>query len=324
MLKTENGQKKIILAAALFALVFLLDINTHKVYEARTDILLVAKDEKIGRDFDQLAGNLEQILSSLAFYDRIVDQSDALAQGLELPNYKRKEFWNEKLSVRRVGESGVVSLRNFDSDSLDVRELNDVTVQNLIEVIGRYYDISTDLELRVVDGPIVRKMLARNLPKTIAMDFLWTLLFWGGLLILPRVFLKKTAQKEFGGDSSWKKEVQLKKETPPQVDFPVFEGVDYFSRPQSKEKPVEQQEDKRDSFEQKIAANPVVSFGKKASTPDNLPVSDDGVPDIFRKFAQPTEEAENPKSEEVSDYASREATAEEVKERLNKLLGGGK
>ena len=325
-MRTETWQKRILVIVILFCIIFLIDINTHKLYESRTDVLLVAKNEKISANFGSTIGNIKQIISSLAFYDRISADNDALEPGRELPNYKRKEFWNEKLAVDQIKGSGVISIRNYDSDSLAARELNDSTTESLIEVIGSYYNISTDLDIRIVDGPIVQKVVVRNLFASLFIDLLWTLLLYGVFLALPKLFLKSEKTiKRIPGSDFWNRR------TPPKSDLPVFEE-DYFSKPEVvfEPKKIVPEEIIVESKPEKIAEispTPIVSYGKKAPTPANLPVSEEGIPEMFLNALSQTEK---PSVEAVSETeveagdTSREATAEEVKERLNRLLRGGK
>ena len=71
------------------------------------------------------------------------------------------------------------------------------------------------------------------------------------------------------------------------------------------------------------------NFGKKAPIPSNLPVSEDGeVPDIFRQAETVVKEDKIDSVKKnvspVMEYSPHEATPEEVKARLNRLLRGVK
>lgn len=320
--------KKIGILAGIFLLVLLFNLNKSRTYESETDILLLPKNETASRNFDSTVENFKGILTSLAFNDRISDGSEALAPGVELPNYRRKEFWNSKLSVERADKSGVVKIKNVDADSSLAQELNSDTVENLIAIAGNYYNIKTDLEIRIIDGPIVKKIVAQNLPLTIGESVLWSLVFYVVLFFLfPFIFIKKELEKrELPGRDFSRGVPSLKKSVP--VVLPEEENyfaTKNFFEPAPKAEKVKETAAPKNTF----SLPNFPSFGKKAQTPANLPVSEEDVPDIFRQKGPATEverEATKPVEDNnaTEEYVPREATPEEVKARLNRLLGGGK
>ncbi|MCX6761492.1 MAG: hypothetical protein NTY33_01415 [Candidatus Moranbacteria bacterium] len=317
----------------IFLLVLLFNLNKSGAYQSETDILILPKNETVARNLDSVVGNFQQILTTLAFNDRLSDGSEALAQGVDLPNYKRKEFWNSKLAVERMGASGVIRIKNFDTDSSLAQELNSDTVENLITIASNYYNVRTDLELRIIDGPIMKKIVAQNLILTIAQSVLWSVLVYLILFLLfPFIFIKKEEKKRAIPGRDFSRNIPslqkpLSAVLPEEENY--FATKNFFGQAKKVEKVsiVEKTVPQKNSFS--LPTFP--SFGKKAPTPANLPVSEDAVPDIFRQKEVAIEEVEKEitapteKSKtEQEEYISREATPEEVKARLNRLLGGGK
>jgi hypothetical protein len=324
--------KKIGILGAIFFFVLIFNLNKSRVYESETDILVLPKNEVMAEQLGSIAENFRAVLTSLAFNDRISEGSDALEESIELSNIKRKEFWNSKLAVTRVGESGVLRIRNFDVDSTLAKELNTDTVDSLIAIAGSYYNIKTDLELRIIDGPIVRRIASQNLTLTIGKSILWSLgLYLVFFFLFPFVFIKRDGgRREIPGRDFSRKISSTQKPKPliiPEEEN-YFAAKNFFPPTQKPQIPVEAKKTQPTKNSFSLPAFP--SFGKKAPTPANLPVSEEAVPDIFRqKEPMPEVGAEAVESikedgKAESEYIPREATPEEVKARLNRLLGGGK
>lgn len=317
----EIWRKKIIALSVILILIFLFNLNKNKVYQSETDILILPKNESITRSLDLVIANFQQVLVSLAFNDRISENNDALESGIELPNYKRKEFWNSKIAATQLEKSGIIQIKNFDQDSALAKELNNDTVENLIAIAGNYYNIKTDLEIRIIDGPIVKQVISQNIFTIIGQSLLWTLgIYIIFFLLFPLVFIKKEAtKKEFFGQDF------LSKITPSKKIIPTIlpEEENYFANKNFFENVKKVDDLKVETPQKNVFSLPTFpSFGKKADTPANLPVSEEEVPDIFRQKEVIADIEETVPTND--DYIPREATEEEVKARLNRLLGGGK
>jgi len=300
-MNNQTKLKKIGLAIGLFVIILLFNLNRDGVYGSTTTVLFLPKSAVTASSSAAITENFRQIIASLAFCDRLAEQNTSLAVANDLPNYKRQEFCNAKFLVEKPQWSAMLRITNFDVDSTLARELNSDVVENLIAVSGKYYNIKTDLELRIVDGPIVEKNLSQNLTMTILLSLIWTAIVYGGLFFLvPFIFLKKENKARSIPGSKFFQEVPVRKELTVSPEEENYFSAKNFFKP---------------TFP---------SFGKKAPTPANLPVSEEVVPDIFREKTPIVKIEEKPKDEAVSEYIPREATPEEVKERLNKLLRGEK
>ncbi|MFZ2188260.1 MAG: hypothetical protein WAV73_01705 [Candidatus Moraniibacteriota bacterium] len=319
--------KKIGGLGVIFLLIFLFSLNKSRVYQSETKVLLLPKNEITTKGQDLIAGNFRQVLMSLAFSDRIADGNDALEASSELPNYKRKEFWDSKISVTQLEKSGIISIKNFDQNSTLAKELNNDTVENLIAVSGNYYNIKTELELRVVDGPIVKRIISRNLFLTITQSILWALgIFVVIFFLFPFVFIKREPGRRGIPGRDFSPRVAPLKKTVPAI---IPEEENYFATKNFFETVKKPEEVKVVSPQKNVFSLPTMpSFGKKAPTPANLPVSEEEMPDIFRQkevIVEKKPEIPVEKAIQIEkEYIPREATPEEVKARLNRLLGGGK
>jgi hypothetical protein len=147
-------------------------------------------------------------------------------------------------------------------------------------------------------------------------------------LIFPFVFIKKEKEKREipGRDFSYQKK-ELPRKTIPTI-FPEEEN--YFAAKNFFEK-TEKTKVAKEILPQKntFSLPNFPSFGKKAPIPANLPVNEGEVPDIFRQKEVLVEKVtagsiKNDKMAQKTEYVPHEATPEEVKARLNRLLGGVK
>jgi hypothetical protein len=326
--------KKIGILGAIFFFVLIFNLNKSRVYEAETAILVLPKNATMAGQLDSITENFRAVLASLAFNDRISEGSDALAPGVELPNAKRKEFWNSKLAVMRVDESGVLRIKNFDADSTLAKELNADTVDSLIAIAGSYYNIKTDLDLRIVDGPIVQRIASQNLTLTIGKSILWSLgLYLVFFFLLPFMFIKRDGKRREIPGRDFSRKISSTQKPKPLIipeEENYFAAKNFFPPTQKPQVAVEVEVKKAQLPKSGFFPSTFPSFGKKAPTPANLPVSEEAVPDIFRQ-KEPTPEVKKVALEPIKEedkaeleYISREATPEEVKARLNRLLGGGK
>lgn len=288
------------ITAIIFAvIIFIASLNIGRAYRGETDILFVPKSEKAARNINQIIANAERLPRSLSFYDKLLE----LNPDIEDPasgqtDDKRKKFWEEEIFSRHIGASGIVRVSALSGDQSQAEIVSQKTAHDTIAVMSRYYDTANDLDMRVIDGPIV---FSANENKISTWIFLSALLgIAAGMVaylfyslvkaITPKTILAKPAI--FGREKQTPlfEKTAIKKEGLPKKDskniFAPAEEAPYFA------------------------------LGKKAGAPENLPIGD--------TFSF-TGDKKNTESEIIKEEEkkSHEATAEEVRARLNKLLSGG-
>lgn len=287
MLKSKIFWLVVVLAAVVIFLITL--NNSSRGYRGETDILFLPKSGKAVRNIDQIIANAQAIPRSLSFYDKLLERNqdiEDLAAGFADP--RRKDFWDSKLSVERAGASGIVRVNVSDSNPLQAEIVSRQTASDMVTVMSRYYDTNNDLDMRVIDGPIV---FLANQNKTSIWIVLSILLgIVAGMIaylfsslvktVTPKTILAKPAI--FGRGKTG----EPKKEEPKIFTAPAEEA-------------------------------PYFAAGKKAGAPENLPIGSKFVMNALKR----TKEAQEEKAEEAEKF--HEATPEEVRERLNKLLSGG-
>ncbi len=323
----------IVFALAVFS-VFIGTLNTGRVYRSETDILVIPKSVVAVKNSDQILENLSKLPTMLSFYEKVTNANENVIDATvsELPDYKKKIFWNSELHVERTAGSGILKIITTDKTSYQAEELNKQATETLIGTVGLYYDIKTDLDLRIVD-PVITSYDSEGL-----FNFNLFLIGLGiSFLAILAIF--------FAFDFFPTQEKPL--------EFPI---ADIFARYKKSASPlfqrgtaprelvVSEEEKAADEIIHQESLLPreeptapersVVSFSKSASAPANLPIAQE-LPFAVQEEIFPESEDEKvlPEMKEEIKIVktvetpskiplTHEATAEEVKERLNKLLSG--
>jgi capsular polysaccharide biosynthesis protein len=295
------------LAASLFWLDF------FRSYRAEITVLVISKTEMSSQES---AENMAEVARTLSFYERVLSDNDLIDDDFEgyAPD-KRKALWNDVISVKRQTNSGALVLETKGDTPEKAKRLAKQTAQTLFSVAGLYYNVKTDIDMRVIDGPIVSYKLAK--PFLFGVTSILT-----GLIITSLFFFVLNAISQFITRQKTGTEKMQEKfaigETVPWIDPRKF----IPSKP------------KELSFEN-------VS---KAQAPANLPVApeeielptadENDLPFEFETTPQEFEEMFSTEQGEPLGFPARgehsiqqpnrgEPTSEEYKRRLNELLSGG-
>jgi hypothetical protein len=323
---------------------FLVFINADRIFSSEMKIMIIPRNETIAVNMDEVINNAEKIPLTLSFYDEITQNEDINDLVLELPANKRKEFWDFAIKTERDANSGIIKITNFNADRVQAEIINRQSTSTLISRLSQYYDINKDVDIRIIEEPIINSLFGHNTYMSLLYSiilgvisgFLTSFVFsiipasqnnfdirnrfnlslTNSLSNLPPIFRSK------------EKEVSMEK---------YDEFIDFNKQPLSviSQKTEKKQEDSKKNPET------FVSLSKKATAPGNLPIADETVANevvekLYTNTVIPEEESEAekkeaisqepkfqaPKKEEPKKDIFREATPEEIKERLNKLLGG--
>lgn len=346
---------------AVLALFFIgtasfLSLDSFREYRAEISIIALPKGGDIPAG--QVVENIAVLPTTLDFFDALLlsDERIALFSDIdEQPMAVRKSAWSEMLAVERQGESGMItysiSAESQEEAVLLARQMSKV----LFEKIGAYYDIRSDVSIRLVEGPLVRTSVATpflwigmSLSFGIVAALVVTLLLSNATLLFARV--RVAAAPEAG--SSHRME-PIKPAFHPSAFIPKKPLALFSESGEAKvheEKwdkilAAQEAEAKRAELSSIIArtAKPVVSAVSSAA-PANLPVMDEN--EFFAQFqataaAQEAEAAETTETEAVAPLTAAapavsapeeteapaeavEPTVEEYRRRLNELLKQGK
>jgi len=320
----EMNRIKGVLAIAFFSVaVFLFLLNAGKTFETETDIMIIGKNPAIAGNIDPVIGTIGRIAGSSHFYSQIADMTggiDSIDSGMS--QYDQRKLWNEAVKVEKIKGSYVFSVKNYDRNEAISKDINEETVSSLILGIGKYYDIRSEIDLRIIDGPITRQVPGMNIISII----LWSIasgfiIFVVIFYFIPWFYLKKPLGKTGLSDSIGAVARKMNFQMPGRKPF---EEAPYaFPQEKKKTAPAAVEETLSEKEEIKTPSF-VMTPEKKSGTPDNLPVSEEVPAFLLQKEKkEPSEEAVAFSGPIREKDLTREANAEEVKERLNRLLGGG-
>ncbi len=327
------------LASSLFWLDF------FRSYRAEMTVLVVSK---IGITHN-VADSLAALTRTLSFYERVLADNDLIDDEFAgyVPN-KRKALWNETVSVKQEDKSGTLVILATGDTPEQARRLAQQVARTMFAVAGLYYNVKTDVDMRIIDGPIAARAFDNILlfsVTSILTGFCVTVVFFWLLKMVPGFIGGPRKSIDLGNISAVGDKTYLESEigeTVPWIDPRTF--VPAKPKTLSFENVVQET--------QGAPATRTAYSAKRAQAPLNLPIADDtmdlpvadedslpfefeawpaatesyrGEPeDIELSFAEPISDMTQPETERQLSEERDEPTVEEYKRRLNELLSGGK
>jgi len=368
----EIFQSKIFwLSSIVFAtMFFLVGINYHRSYIGEVEILVLPKNENTIQNINQILANIEEVSASLSFYDNLLENNEEVDDFVpEEVNYEKKSIWNSAFTIFRVRESGIMKIISRSDNPLQAEVLAKGIAKQVAVAMSQYYDIRNDLEVRLVDEPIIHEE-DRTVDWRVILASVFLGLACGALFFLARekqlmksvptlrsvmrgekkTVRAKNTKPVQAGKTLFDQAVQAEKENSVWLDASL-ENKNFFGPvaqknaglPIKNEAPVVSEKIPEQKnyqvvettiVEKNISTEKKVFTGgnKKASAPDNLPVGEDFILRNLKIVEEKRIATEQQVKEEekiiaeqkaVNAPKTHEATEEEIKRRLNKLLGGG-
>ena len=195
--------------AVVFAFVTLASglfwLDSFRISEAEMKILVIGKTPVV--QGSEVAENLSALSANLSFAERALkknEENETLASEFALSSPdERKAKWNELVRVKRLKESGVLSVRTRSEEAETSKDLAMAASQELLATASFYYNVRTDVDLRIVEGPLVSVTVASPflyLLTSLGTSFAVTTLFFSLLSIIPRLWKGKgTPEKAYPG-----------------------------------------------------------------------------------------------------------------------------
>lgn len=340
------------LAASLFWL------DYFRTYQADATLLVIGKSQTT--QTNQVVGNFAELSKNLSFYERVLERNDFLDDDFE--GYaldKRKSLWNEMARVKRTEDSGVLLVSIQKERAEQAKLFAEETIQELFSLAGFYYNIKTDIDVRLVDGPIVKTVLRDPflyVGASIGTGILVTSLFFWILSVTPFFFRSGESMRkgEYQESLSFS-DRELSEKT--RREFTIGESVPFIdprkfipTRPTSlsfenfnqeevlhnnTDTKREEEQEKTVAFEETFPRY-VQSAAPKSQAPANLPSAQEvalfsvtateaDLPFTFEeRHYEDVAPLDQRAEEEVVDPKTIEPTLEEYKRRLNELLSGGR
>lgn len=293
-----------VLAAIISATFFLLALEKHKFYQSQVSVLFIPKSEKAALQSEQIVNNLISVSKNLSFYEKILEDNIQIRNLFEgYSKAEQRKLWRKTLKIEAEENSSIINIKIIAGNRLESAQLSFQTAHTLFNTASRYYDIKKDIDLRVVEGPII-DLVIKNWFRLVFLSVLAGIISSFTLLFLMDVALD-ILRKIFR-----EKRLALPKET---FDFFKFPAIAEGKKEPEKEK-------KSGPFS--VPAATRTPF-KKSAAPKNLPVAagEDWIKENFQEIYKfDRKKDEGFLAGELRE--TREPTEEELKERLNQLLRG--
>ncbi|MFZ5982445.1 MAG: hypothetical protein ACOYS2_02665 [Patescibacteria group bacterium] len=274
-----------------------------KTYETRMLFAIKSQGASTGNEMDAVMDNAEIMAESLKIYDRIFENDSWASASVYQEN--RKE-WDNLFSSKRIKKSSIFQISITGDDATENERIIQRFTPIFISEFSQFYNIKTEARIWVFEEPI---SLEKNIFSQNQVAF-WSI-FAGTILgLCSAVFLGKK-KKSLMQEPFFKRGNQARYESNKKEFFSVKEGPAESEVSQEK-KPIEKTIETKTNF-----------------APANLPIAGDEIERLFGatkngsgyKISEKSETKKKAAFEE-KPVLYREATPEEVKERLNKLLGG--
>jgi capsular polysaccharide biosynthesis protein len=307
-------------AILIVAVVFIAGLNVNKNYRGETDILFLPKNDSTTRNIRQILENAKTIPGSFSFYTKMLElNADIEDEFAGLPDNKVKSGWQDKIEVTEIGKSGVIRVNIFDKDQFQAEIISRQTAGDIVAVLGRYYS-QAELEMRIIDGPIIyASSFSNKIYRLVLISLLSGFLIGSAISLLVKVFSQ--SEMDFNLESLGK---YFKPKNNEEED-PLFSKYFSINRQENHTEKTEFGMPKIESLEEEY------HLEKRAEAPSNLPIAEEIILE-HDKIAEETQASSSPEQMEQTEVfpikeipeikVMREATAEEVKARLNKLLNG--
>lgn len=333
-MKNNLLNRKVLSGIIISMIIFFALLISTRTYVSTVSILVISKSELISLNQKVIVKNIAELPSTMTFYEKLLrENSDLKERNQDTGDNERKEMWN-KMVLAEVSpkDSSIIKISIDALSAEDAQNLASKVVRTLLDTASQYYNIKTDIDLRIIDGPINKRSYDNwfwLLLASIALGVSFALLipqniFLNFKAIFEKIKEKIEAHKEID-EALVEKKNSKQDETISGVSSEDLSAMprDTVTNDQdsNKDKDLEAlnkiiQQDIYPNFPEMPVSEP-----RKSSAPDNLPIGDDSFfvsenPEV-QKEEEKKEEPEK-KEEEVKG----EPTPEELKKRLNQLLKG--
>ncbi|MGK2848900.1 MAG: hypothetical protein ACSLEX_02420 [Minisyncoccota bacterium] len=245
-------------------------LDFFRSYEAEVSVLITTR---IGAEntAPEITDNASELIHTLSFYERLLqDNEDINDMFVGMNPDIRKARWNDIVTVEKSEKNGVLIIRVSCETPEQAKYLATQIAHTLFTTLGFYYDVKTNIDMRIIDGPLVKYTIT-SVPGFILLSILSggviTSVFFGFLFLVPRISIttkycrqriKKRSVKEesalshIGEAVPWIDPIKFIPQKPTMLSFEGIDRPDILSIQTKKE-------------EKKMTLAPA---------PANLPISD--------------------------------------------------
>ncbi len=294
----------------------IVSLDHFRVYSSSATVMVIQKNQNALGSGDLLMETVAQLPTTLAFYDRLLLQFPEIKDpwsGMSAAD--REALWREHMASVRVDGSGLIRLQVTADTAADADFLTEKSTLNLFGMIGQYYDIRTEIDIRTIETSPAHAFIARPLG--------WFLMSISIGFVLA--FTVSSAMARLFRSSSSVRIRRSAQESTPSLQPVTFPLTQVSSEPTPQPTPEVLPEEMVTEKESAAPSSPI----------NNLPFLEEGISleeHLFGFAAAHPETNETKSDEPAVSYLEpieepllekkSEPTPEELKRRLNQLLKG--
>lgn len=303
MKKVFKAKSFWIISILASGVIFVAFLNLDRIWKAQMEIMFIAKNETTSQNLDTILTNMKNIVKSQAFFERVASyDNDFKGVSVDLPDQKQAAYWNSKISVKIIPKSSILEIEVSDKNNFLAYDLSRTVSRELARNSSLFYNAKSELDIRFIEGPLTFSDTKHGEGYILIGSLLTGLIFTFFSFLISESAAKNFPQNN-GKDGN----------------LPFSGSFQNYQKNKLNLFPIKKDElpnDKPEKTEIKSVKE------RKAVAPQNLPIAE--------SFPWETDDSNSPylvKKEAISAPSKekpiiREATPEEVKERLNKLLSG--
>ncbi len=136
------------IALVLAAIVFFLLLGHFGQYRSDVSIIFIPKNEKTASISEQIINNLAIVPEKQSFYNKLIIENQDIKN-----SFSNFSDYQKNTSARREGNSSIVNISATRKNPKEAENIAKTSAFTLFNVFSHYYDIKTDIDLRIIDGP---------------------------------------------------------------------------------------------------------------------------------------------------------------------------
>lgn len=153
-----------------------------------------------GAEASPIAENLAELSKNLSFYDAVLAEQELIEDTFRGESSdRRRAGWNDLVQVMPADGSGLLVVTAWGENRDDARFLAEATTATLFKTAARYYNVKTEIDLRVIDGPHVEARL-RSWPTWVGLSLVSGLVvsavFFALLALLDRILARTSPNRQ--------------------------------------------------------------------------------------------------------------------------------
>ncbi len=152
----------VIIPLILGVLTFGISIFLPIKYSSQVTILVIQKqpNDKVdafsaAKSAEYLGGILSKMLYTDSFVDDVKNSPAQIQWNFSSDLEKRKKEWAKEVKVRTVNNTGIVEVEVLDSSRIQAKKISEAIAANFINNGQKYHGGGDNVEVKLIDGPIV-------------------------------------------------------------------------------------------------------------------------------------------------------------------------